>query len=823
MAEMQPCDGSSTSTVCGGSSESTLQLNIKTLDSQIFSFHVDKNISVSAFKEKIAVQSGVPVGQQRLIFRGKVLKDDHLLAEYSVENGDTLHLVERQPQPPPGPSTGEATSNNGSRGQDSNIVFSRHRIGPIAHSIVLGTLNVGDPGEAVAPDISRVIGAVLNTIGIGNQTGGLQHGVPASHVNEAEGSQANAVGQNQVGNESVPWQAFHGLSAPHAMQIPLGASTAIPFLNTPIPDSLSTLREFMNRMEQSLSQNGVQTNQSTVSGGVPSPELPSNSRGLPTVEGLSIVLQHAQNLLSDHVVPAISRTAVHLNQDGGSNDHAVRRQVQTDSIQLGMAMQHLGALFLELGRTVLTLCMGQSPADSFVNAGPAVYISPSGPNPIMVQPFPLQSSSLFGGSSGASTNPVAMGPFSVPRNVNIHIHTGAALGPTASPAVSRAPNGEAEVNSQIRRSLIANMQRESHAPSDGLSNRDEHVGSGEGPGRPGNGAGQTSHVEDQQVQTAHHELECEPSVSSDGGSHKRSITSTHGNVSPDGPLDVPKGLGVGGLQPKRRGNQPRAQTKDGGGPSASSQNQQSLAVGQHILQSLASHSTRGNSSSLSPAPQPNVVRGVGGSVHAPRQNADGQSDITEAMSQILQGPALDGLLAGVSQQTGVGSPDMLRNMLQQFTQNPAMRNTVNQLAQQIDNHDLGSMFPGLDRGPAGGGIDLSRMMQQMMPIVSKALGGVSSEQTTPPESVLSDSRSRSGMMRIDDDPQDDLQQVVQRLVNQGSSEEIFRSLADRAVNLYSGSNAGENIINEVCSEEGLAQELMEMLYRDVSRKFHDDI
>lgn len=137
-----------------------------------------------------------------------------------------------------------------------------------------------------------------------------------------------------------------------------------------------------------------------------------------------------------------------------------------------------------------------------------------------------------------------------------------------------------------------------------------------------------------------------------------------------------------------------------------------------------------------------------------RQNADGQSDIADAMSQILHGPALDGLLAGVSQQTGVGSPDMLRNMLQQFTENPAMRNTVNQIAQQIDNHDLGSMFSGLDGGP-GGGIDLSRMMQQMMPIVSKALGGVSSvsELTPPSEPVLSESRSRRGMTGINDDPQ----------------------------------------------------------------------
>lgn len=41
-------------------------------------------------------------------------------------------------------------------GQDSGSGGPRHRIGQIAHSVVLGTLNVGEPGEAVAPDLSRV-------------------------------------------------------------------------------------------------------------------------------------------------------------------------------------------------------------------------------------------------------------------------------------------------------------------------------------------------------------------------------------------------------------------------------------------------------------------------------------------------------------------------------------------------------------------------------------------------------------------------------------------------------------------------------------------
>ncbi|KAH6799861.1 Ubiquitin-like superfamily protein [Perilla frutescens var. hirtella] len=170
MAESKPGDCSSTSNVCGGSSESALQLNIKTLDSRIYSFRVDKN-------EKIAIQSGVPVGQQRLIFRGKVLKDDYLLSVYNVENEDTLHLVERQPQPSPGSTSGDATSSNGMRGQDS-AAGPRHHIGQIAHSIVLGTLNVADQGEAVVPDLSQVIGAVMNTIGINNLTGGLQPGPP---------------------------------------------------------------------------------------------------------------------------------------------------------------------------------------------------------------------------------------------------------------------------------------------------------------------------------------------------------------------------------------------------------------------------------------------------------------------------------------------------------------------------------------------------------------------------------------------------------------------------------------------------------------------
>ncbi|KAL0323235.1 UNVERIFIED_CONTAM: Large proline-rich protein BAG6 [Sesamum angustifolium] len=161
MANLQSSEGPSASDVSDQSSESTLQLNIKTLDSRICSFYVDKNIVISAFKEKIAGEIGVPVGQQRLIFRGKVLNDDHLLSEYIERNHS------------PGSNSGEATSSDGNRGQDSTAGGPRNRIGQIPQGVALGTLHVGDAGETGIPDLTRVIGAVLNSIGIANMPGGL--------------------------------------------------------------------------------------------------------------------------------------------------------------------------------------------------------------------------------------------------------------------------------------------------------------------------------------------------------------------------------------------------------------------------------------------------------------------------------------------------------------------------------------------------------------------------------------------------------------------------------------------------------------------------
>eukprot|EP00118_Oscarella_pearsei_P003130 m.13102 g.13102 ORF g.13102 m.13102 type:complete len:941 (+) comp24476_c0_seq1:100-2922(+) len=90
-----------------------MEVTVKTLDSKVHSFNdLSEDISVKQFKEKIAPTVEVAASSQRLIFQGKVLKDERPLKEFGVA-GKVIHLVERAPPPSvqnPGRSTGGESS-----------------------------------------------------------------------------------------------------------------------------------------------------------------------------------------------------------------------------------------------------------------------------------------------------------------------------------------------------------------------------------------------------------------------------------------------------------------------------------------------------------------------------------------------------------------------------------------------------------------------------------------------------------------------------------------------------------------------------------------
>ncbi|CAA7025654.1 unnamed protein product [Microthlaspi erraticum] len=849
--------------------ESTVELNIKTLDSQTYTFKVNKNETVSLFKEKIASEVGVPVGQQRLIFRGRVLKDDHPLSEYHLENGHTLHLIVRQPaEPMPSsgtPSTG-ATPNDGN---GTNGGPYRHRT-HISHSVVLGSYNVGDQTEGI-PDINQVIGAVLNSFGVGgqqqpthNNTNGTQPSMPSNLSGQAPGNTSDGApgiggqsqgGQGQAAGHPQPRQAFPGVSIrasmPHLVQIPITAATAIPIpsFQTPIPDSLDTLLEFINRMEQALSQNGSQPDTPSATAGRPREELPRSRRGASTPEGLSVVLRNAQRLLGGPAVSSLSHIAGRLEQDGSSSDPALRAQIQTEAVQAGLAMQHLGALLLELGRTILTLRMSQSPELSYVNAGPAVYISPAGPNPIMVQPFPHQTSPLFTGAT-ASSNPVtgAVGLGTAPRHVNIHIHAGASPSPMMSFQPSNGEGGQgdgntsfvqvplvrnivpgavpsrstnendsagvqpgadvatavAELNARIRE-LVNNTQGRNQIPS-GTESLQPNTSMGYGvsstmPEQPTN-IGVTSTPNESSGSLP--DLPSERSISigksdkeqsssalfGESSSNKEGATSDDKSTkkaAQEAASATPLGLGLGGLDRKKRSKQPKALGKndESGTPSSVEAVQQSSSGSQQLLQSLFSGSSRSDETALR--------RGQGQGL-----------DVSSALTQVLESPALDGLLAGASRQAGVDSPNMLRNMLQQFTQNPQIMNTVQQIAQQVDGQEIENMMSGGAQGE-GGGFDLSRMVQQMMPLVSRAFsqGGPSLQPVTQQPDDLQPFQAI-------------VQSMAQMIEHSDPPEDVFRAIVENAA------MSQEELADELCGDEDLAHEYAKLLRRDIEGRLKDD-
>ncbi|KAL4170359.1 hypothetical protein KRP22_011261 [Phytophthora ramorum] len=88
-----------------------LSLKVRTLDQKTYPITICAAASVPQLKEVVAAETGITLARQRLIYRGRVLKNDQSLAAYSLEDGHVLHLVVRAA---PLPSAGVAAAGHGS-------------------------------------------------------------------------------------------------------------------------------------------------------------------------------------------------------------------------------------------------------------------------------------------------------------------------------------------------------------------------------------------------------------------------------------------------------------------------------------------------------------------------------------------------------------------------------------------------------------------------------------------------------------------------------------------------------------------------------------
>lgn len=420
-------------------SETTIEIKIKTLDSQTYTLRVDKQVPVPALKEQIASVTGVLSEQQRLICRGKVLKDDQLLSAYHVEDGHTLHMVVRQPAPP---------SSDGTHNLPGT---SRNHIAP---SVVIETFNLPDRGDGVPPEISQIVSAVLGSFGIsniGSGGGGIDLREHASQRPERTSDAAGA-------SDSTQEQPEHGSTQfqsnrPHSA---FGIPTAISLgtLQPPvIPDSLTTLSQYLGQLRCDFDgigrgggTNAAATN-STIEGNTNSASHPGTlQEGLPTPGSLAEVMQSTRQMLIEQAAECLHQLVMQLENQANVTDPSLRTSIQSTAWRTGVILYNLGAFLLELGRTIMTLRLGQTPSEAVVNAGPAVFVSPSGPNPLMVQPLPFQPGTSFGAIPMGSVQPgsgLVNGRSAgfLPRRIDIQIRRGSSM-------ASSNVNQEARINTQ---------------------------------------------------------------------------------------------------------------------------------------------------------------------------------------------------------------------------------------------------------------------------------------------------------------------------------------------------------------------------------------
>nr|GMD47392.1 ubiquitin-like domain-containing protein CIP73 [Ipomoea batatas] len=132
-------------------SPTSINIKIKTRDSQ-HTLRICKCIPVPSLKEQIGVFTGVSSYQQQLVFRGTDLRDDKLLSDYHVEDGDTIGLIViSDPPQDGGSSSGQHQGNNCSEQETQEAVLPERS--PVICALPAGHNN-GASDSSTRPDLS---------------------------------------------------------------------------------------------------------------------------------------------------------------------------------------------------------------------------------------------------------------------------------------------------------------------------------------------------------------------------------------------------------------------------------------------------------------------------------------------------------------------------------------------------------------------------------------------------------------------------------------------------------------------------------------------
>ncbi|MCO5602749.1 hypothetical protein L7F22_056887 [Adiantum nelumboides] len=363
-------------------SHTAVEIKIKTLDSQVYTCRVQKNVSVPDLKEQVAIVTGVPSGSQRLICRGKVLKDEHALSAYEVEDGHTLHLVTRQ-APPPSVST--ASMEIQSEEQEAHDYTSFHRPGHISHSVLVGTFNIPDRGDVIFPEINRIFSSVLSSLRVGGysppilasgngNSASLQGSANvfnvdqereehADHLSEQRVSNQARTGSHQSGSDSI--EGLLGLRQESSHVGGMPGVSHVRIVHQIVPNALRTLSQHVDRMEQVFAARNVQEQNLSSSSNTrahASAQSQSNAQANllhgddwnPAAWGS--LFRRIQELLVNQAASDLLRYANHLEGEPNLRTDFARGNL----FFAGIILEQLGRLLSNLGGTAMAVLMEPS-------------------------------------------------------------------------------------------------------------------------------------------------------------------------------------------------------------------------------------------------------------------------------------------------------------------------------------------------------------------------------------------------------------------------------------------------------------------------------
>ncbi|XP_030461334.2 ubiquitin domain-containing protein DSK2a-like isoform X2 [Syzygium oleosum] len=101
----------------GGADGGAVAINVRCSNGSKIAVAASLGSTIGAFKSALARDCDVPADQQRLIYKGRILKDDQTLASYGLQADHTVHMVRGSPPSagtPPSAAPGAGSGNSAS-------------------------------------------------------------------------------------------------------------------------------------------------------------------------------------------------------------------------------------------------------------------------------------------------------------------------------------------------------------------------------------------------------------------------------------------------------------------------------------------------------------------------------------------------------------------------------------------------------------------------------------------------------------------------------------------------------------------------------------